>query len=109
MLALVKKDFLPNNPAKREELYEKFKKHIIPQEEAEWYGLTLPEAKERFEEMKKMEVQKFVERVPLKLKFRQEFLEQLKEKKEEEEDSSKSTSSTSWVSKLNPFRSNKSV
>ena len=56
-----------------------------------------------------MEVKKFVERVPLKLKFRQEFLEQLKEKKEQEEDSSKSTSSTSWVSKLNPFRSNKSV
>lgn len=105
----MKKDFLPNNPAKREELYEKFKKHIIPLEEAEWYGLTLPEAKEKFQQIQKMEVEKLVEKVPLKLKFRQEFLEQLKEKKEQEEDSSKSPTPTSWVSKLNPFRSNKNV
>nr|CAG4642875.1 EOG090X0GHI [Evadne anonyx] len=44
LLALARKDFLPDNPSKRDWVYDKYKKHIIPEEEAEWYGLSLKEA-----------------------------------------------------------------
>ncbi|KAM4632587.1 large ribosomal subunit protein bL28m isoform 1-T3 [Discoglossus pictus] len=37
----------PNDPAKREEIYSKYKKFEIPLEEAEWVGLSLEEAVEK--------------------------------------------------------------
>ena len=102
LLALVRKDFLPNNPSKREKLYEKYKKHILPEEEAEWYGLTLSEAKEKLAEM---EAPPPVEKKPLKLLFRDEFIEQLKEKSTM--DITPKSSLLGRLSSLNPFQSNK--
>lgn len=104
LLALAKQDFLFNNPKKREELLEKHKRHIVPLEEAEWYGLTLSEALQKLEQMQI----KPVEVVPLKLQFREEYLQQLKEKKPEEDVPSSSTSS-SWTKYLNPFNLGKNV
>ncbi len=91
-MALAKKDFLPNDPAKREELYKMFISYIRPVEEAEWYGLTLREATA----MQKMRLENFK-------------LNHMNEKKELGKDSSKKLSSALWVSKLNPFRRKKSV
>nr|CAG4642133.1 EOG090X0GHI [Eurycercus lamellatus] len=105
LLALARKDFLPNNPTKREELLNKYKKFILPEEEAEWYGLTLSEA---LEKVKKMET--VVEKKqPLKHKFRDEYIEQLKEKMIEDITSTSSPKSSSSWAFLNPFKSNKSV
>nr|CAG4648330.1 EOG090X0GHI [Moina brachiata] len=103
LLALAKKDFLPNNPRKKEELLAQHKTHILPLEEAEWYGLTLLEALEKLREMQP----KPAEKVPLKIQFREEFIQQLKEKKPEEDVSS--PTSSSWTKYLNPFNLGKSV
>nr|CAG4637439.1 EOG090X0GHI [Ceriodaphnia reticulata] len=105
LLALAKKDFLPNNPSKKEELLKKYQKHILPEEEAEWYGLTLPEALEKLGKAEKV----VVERKPLKLKFREEFIEQLKEKQLEESSAGSKSPSTSSSWNLNPFKFNKTV
>ncbi|XP_017280126.1 39S ribosomal protein L28, mitochondrial [Kryptolebias marmoratus] len=40
-------ELYPNDPAKRESIYNKYKQFEIPEEEAEWVGLTLDEAVEK--------------------------------------------------------------
>jgi large subunit ribosomal protein L28 len=105
LLALAKKDFLPNNPIKREELLQKYQKHIIPLEEAEWYGLTLAEALEKLGKPEQVEVEVPAVKQPLKVKFREEFIEQLKT---EQVKPAPPSSKSSWTS-LNPFKFNKSV
>lgn len=102
LLALAKKDFLPNNASKREELLLKYQKHILPEDEAEWYGLTLPEALDKLGKREKVPVQK----IPLKIKFRSEFIEQLKEHQGK---ISATSPKSSWANTLNPFKFNKSV
>ncbi|XP_053328104.1 39S ribosomal protein L28, mitochondrial [Spea bombifrons] len=49
LLRLASKDpsLHPNDPAKREKIYSKYKKFEIPKEEAEWVGLSLEEAVEK--------------------------------------------------------------
>lgn len=37
----------PDDPAKREQIYDRYKEFVIPYEEAEWVGLTLEEAVEK--------------------------------------------------------------
>nr|CAG4643573.1 EOG090X0GHI [Ilyocryptus agilis] len=102
LLALATKEFLPNNPVKREELLEKYKKHILPLEDAEWYGLTLPEALEKLKQIEAAVTE--VPKQPLKNKFREEFIQQLKEKQTTE-----SSTKSSWTTMFNPFKTNKSV
>nr|CAB3263970.1 39S ribosomal protein L28, mitochondrial-like [Phallusia mammillata] len=46
-LARKETDLFPNDPQKQESIYEKYKKHVISEEEAEWTGLTLVEAMEK--------------------------------------------------------------
>lgn len=102
LLALATQDFLPNNKAKREELLQKYQKHILPVEEAEWYGLTLSEALEKLGKQEEVPIQK----IPLKIKFREEFIEQLKEKQTEVNSTGPKSS---WTDTLNPFKFNKTV
>lgn len=102
LLALAKKDFLPQNPTKREELLSKYSKYIIPLEEAEWYGLTLQEALEKLNKDNKLPV----DNTPLKVKFRDEFIQQLKEEKKEDTVTTQKPSNWAY---LNPFKSNKTV
>lgn len=40
-------DLYPNDPAKREVVYSKYKQYEVPEEEAEWTGLSLEEAVEK--------------------------------------------------------------
>nr|CAG4650574.1 EOG090X0GHI [Sida crystallina] len=102
LLALVQKDFLPDNPTKRDILYEKYKKYVLPLEEAEWYGLTVREAVGRLEKIEKVPPPP---PIPLKLKFREEFIQQLKE--QEEAKILGAAAPKSWGSFLNPFKSEK--
>ncbi|GFS14305.1 39S ribosomal protein L28, mitochondrial-like [Elysia marginata] len=47
LVALAKKSLYPDNPVKREKVYNKYKDFIIPLEEAEWIGLPMHEAVEK--------------------------------------------------------------
>lgn len=49
LLRLARKDtdLYPNDPVKREKVYEKYKQFEVPEEEAEWVGLSLEEAVEK--------------------------------------------------------------
>ncbi|XP_029964419.1 large ribosomal subunit protein bL28m [Salarias fasciatus] len=49
LLRLAQRDtkLYPNNPAKKEQVYKKYKQFEIPAEEAEWVGLSLEEALEK--------------------------------------------------------------
>ncbi|XP_054650524.1 39S ribosomal protein L28, mitochondrial [Dunckerocampus dactyliophorus] len=49
LLRLARKDtqLYPDDPVKREKVYNKFKQFEVPEEEAEWVGLTLEEAVEK--------------------------------------------------------------
>ncbi|XP_066496881.1 large ribosomal subunit protein bL28m [Tiliqua scincoides] len=49
LLRLARRDpsLHPDNPAKREAIYNKYKEFVIPEEEAEWVGLSLEEALEK--------------------------------------------------------------
>ncbi|KAK5604711.1 39S ribosomal protein L28, mitochondrial [Crenichthys baileyi] len=46
-LARRDKELYPNDPVKRDTIYSKYKQFEIPEEEAEWVGLTLEEAVEK--------------------------------------------------------------
>uniref|UniRef100_A0A1A8C6U3 Large ribosomal subunit protein bL28m n=1 Tax=Nothobranchius kadleci TaxID=1051664 RepID=A0A1A8C6U3_NOTKA len=46
-LARRNSDLYPNDPVKRDKVYSKYKQFEIPEEEAEWVGLTLDEAVEK--------------------------------------------------------------
>lgn len=44
LLTLARKSLYPNDPVKREKIYNRYKSYIIPESEAEWVGLTLNQA-----------------------------------------------------------------
>lgn len=101
ILALIHKSSYPNNPEKQAEIYEKFKEFIVPEEEAEWIGLTLSEA---FAKQKAIEAAQLNSQYPLKDKYRRELFHKLKEMQsnkagEEELERLKG----SWLKRLNPF------
>ncbi|NP_001087550.1 39S ribosomal protein L28, mitochondrial precursor [Xenopus laevis] len=49
LMRLASKDsnLYPNDPSKRDQIYNKYKEFVIPMEEAEWVGLSLEEAVEK--------------------------------------------------------------
>ncbi|XP_048837273.1 39S ribosomal protein L28, mitochondrial [Brienomyrus brachyistius] len=49
LLRLARKDteLYPEDPVRRERIYNKYKQFVVPEEEAEWVGLTLEEAVEK--------------------------------------------------------------
>ncbi|XP_046394642.1 39S ribosomal protein L28, mitochondrial [Ischnura elegans] len=100
LLALLDKSFYSEDEERKEEVFNKYKNYMLPREEAEWYGLSYKEAlakliREEVEDSKPK---------PLKIQFRMELLERLKEEKEEIP-SLPEEKSSSWVSKINPFSS----
>ncbi|KAK9509678.1 hypothetical protein O3M35_006941 [Rhynocoris fuscipes] len=104
LYALYHKQLYPDNPAKQEEIYSKYK-HYLDQysaEDIEWYGLTIVEALKKAEKNEEEQNRP----VPLKHQFRLQLIQTLmdqKELKEEEEVPSSTSESKSWVSRLNPF------
>ncbi|KAM9853167.1 large ribosomal subunit protein bL28m [Aulostomus maculatus] len=54
-LARTDTELYPNDPKKRVEVYNKYKQFEIPEEEAEWVGLSLEEAVEKQRQLEKKE------------------------------------------------------
>ncbi|XP_064607752.1 large ribosomal subunit protein bL28m-like [Liolophura sinensis] len=94
ILTLANKSLYPNNPEKREKIYEKYKQFIMPVEEAEWLGLSTREAIHKAKAIK--EAENPVR--PLKEIFAESFIEELEAGKD-----SDGSSSSGWLTKLNPF------
>ena len=104
LVALADKTLYPNDPTKREKIYNKYKEYLTAytKEEIEWYGLTYMEACKKW--VKQKEQLTRVE--PLKIKYRSELIAKLKENKigeAEGVDVSPPEGHSSWISKLNPF------
>ncbi|OQR73028.1 39S ribosomal protein L28 [Tropilaelaps mercedesae] len=78
LLALARKDLYPNDPAKREKMLKKYAEFIIPEEEAEWFGLNL-----RAATWKLLEQEQYArwEGTPLKPQLRAKLIEALKAEK----------------------------
>ncbi|XP_023701720.1 39S ribosomal protein L28, mitochondrial isoform X2 [Cryptotermes secundus] len=113
LLSLMNRDLYPDDPVKREDVYNTYKKYLgnYTEEEVEWYGLTMFEAIKK--QMNREEVMNKPK--PLKIMYRAELVEQLqaagieevKAALEEYEGNVKSQKISSWLSKLNPFSSRK--
>jgi hypothetical protein len=51
LVKLAKKDYYHGNPERQDYIEQKYSKHILPLEEAEWYGLELNEACKRLQDI----------------------------------------------------------
>ncbi|XP_076645268.1 mitochondrial ribosomal protein L28 [Halictus rubicundus] len=105
LLALIDKTLYPNDSEKKEEIFNKYKEYLTAytREEIEWYGLTFKDAVQKF--LKQQEKLKITQ--PLKVQYRAELIEKLKEGKANETDADDSSVElSSWMSKLNPFAKN---
>ncbi|CAK9807005.1 39S ribosomal protein L28, mitochondrial [Anthophora quadrimaculata] len=106
LLTLADKTLYPTDSNKREEIYAKYKEYLTAytREEIEWYGLTYNEACKKWINQKQASNQ---EVKPLKLQYRSELIEKLKEEeiKVAEEAVAKSPV---WKLKWNPFANSKS-
>jgi len=102
LLALVRKTCYQDNPEKQQEILEKYKEFIVPEEEAEWYGLTVAEAAKKLDQI---EMAARPPPQPLKIQFRKELIQELKEEQLAKEQKKKEESSSlGWASNLNPFK-----
>lgn len=105
LLALARKSMYPNDPKKRELVYERYKKYEIPEEEAEWIGLSVEEALEKARDLE----QKKNTVIPLKEIFIKQLLKDLKEGKdpkaipEDEQREHYKEKPKTWKEKINPF------
>ncbi|XP_003230228.2 large ribosomal subunit protein bL28m [Anolis carolinensis] len=77
LLRLARKDpsLHPQDPARREAIYAKYKEFVIPEEEAEWVGLTLEEAIEKQRVLEKKDP------VPLFKVYAEELMQQFQEQR----------------------------
>ncbi|KAM8798421.1 large ribosomal subunit protein bL28m [Eudromia elegans] len=75
LLRLARKDpkLHPDDPARREAIYHKYREFVIPEEEAEWVGLSLQEAIEKQRLLEKKDP------VPLFKVYAEELVNKLKE------------------------------
>ncbi|KAI1301416.1 39S ribosomal protein L28, mitochondrial [Halotydeus destructor] len=76
LIALATKDFHKDNPEKQSYILAKYKEHIIPLEEAQWFGMELVKA------VTKKKIMETAAPRPLKEKLTAELLRRLKEEKE---------------------------
>ncbi|XP_014227933.1 39S ribosomal protein L28, mitochondrial [Trichogramma pretiosum] len=106
LIALYDKTLYPDDPVKQEEVYEKYKHYTegYTREEIEWYGYSYEEACK----MLMLNKKKSMVTVPLKVKFREELIQMLKEEKLElvKDEEPVESEPKSWLSKLNIFKSN---
>ncbi|XKL60223.1 hypothetical protein PGB90_001239 [Kerria lacca] len=82
LLSLLHKSLYPNDEVKQEEIYNKYKKYLdgYTPEEIEWFGLTLDEAILKLRGIMIYESEQ--PKIPLKIKFRRDFLKELSEENE---------------------------
>lgn len=102
LLALVNKTLCPNDPAKRDEVYAKYQKYVIPAEEAEWVGLSLSEAERKQNDIEEAERLKNLR--PLKDAYAQELVQKLQHAALNESNDQESKSVFDKLGRLNPFQ-----
>jgi len=102
LLALSRKSMYPSDPVKRDAVYEKYKQFVIPEEEAEWVGLSLYEAERKQHEVEESERVKSTK--PLKYEYFDELARRLKDASLQSTEEVESSSSTSFLKKLSPFQ-----
>ncbi|XP_003739529.1 39S ribosomal protein L28, mitochondrial [Galendromus occidentalis] len=73
LLAMARREIYPDNPERRKEILEKYAEFIIPEEEAEWFGLHIREAT-----WKLLEQEQKAKGTPMKAQLRAKFIESLK-------------------------------
>ena len=101
LLALADKNLYPDDLAKREEIYAKYKKYVITADEAEWVGLTLYEAEQKQNDIEEAERLKNLR--PLKYVYAEELVQKLQNAALTE--SAESKSFFDKLGRLNPFQS----
>ena len=104
LLALANKTLYPNDPTKREEVYAKYEKYVIPAEEAEWVGLSLYEAEQKQNDIEEAERLKNLR--PLKDVYAKELVQKLQNAALSESSDQESKSVLDKLGRLNPFLSN---
>ncbi|GFR28883.1 39S ribosomal protein L28, mitochondrial [Trichonephila clavata] len=108
LFALINEEKYHEDEATHKEVFEKYKKYMIPREEAEWFGLT-----ERQAVQKQRLLEEESPPLPFKHAIRQRYIEELKRKAEGKSSGegdieiAEEEESKSWASKLNPFSSRK--
>lgn len=105
LMALFDKTLYPDNPEKREAIYNKYKHHLqrYNKEDLEWYALSMSEAVH-----KQLDLEDAEQPTPLKHQFRAELIQELIELEESQQldkvlNQGQSEETTSWLSKMNPF------
>lgn len=78
LLSLVKEDYYPNDAERHAYIKEKYKDCIIPEEEADWIGLTEEEALEKL----KLQESKENPILPMKYAFKKELVQVLTHRQE---------------------------
>lgn len=99
LLALARGSLWPQDPRRRQELMDKYKEFVVPEEQVEWYGLTVGEAIKKL----RLAQEAAAPPEPLKHQYRAELIEQLKTLKEEQGTVTSTPESESWLTKMNPF------
>ena len=103
LLALANKTLYPNNPAKRDEVYAKYEKYVIPAEEAEWVGLSLQEAERKQNDIEEAERVKNIR--PLKEVYAEELVQKLLDASVTESQQPPTQYILKKLDRLNPFKS----
>jgi len=101
LLALANKTLYPSDAAKRDEVYAKYQKYVIPAEEAEWVGLSLYEAEQKQNDIEEAEHLKNIR--PLKEVYAEELVQKLQNASLTDDQTSKSFFDK--LGRLNPFQS----
>ncbi|GAB1609378.1 39S ribosomal protein L28, mitochondrial-like [Argonauta hians] len=97
LLALARRSFAKDNPTKQEEIYQRYKEFVIPEEDAEWVGLSVKAAVSKAKLLEKIQNPT----IPLKEIYTKELIEKLNTIGLDEGSKPKETS---LLSKLNPFK-----
>ncbi|XP_051160635.1 39S ribosomal protein L28, mitochondrial [Leptopilina boulardi] len=103
LLALANKTLYPDDPDKREEVYEMYKNYLndYTPKEIEWYGLTFKEANIKLREEKEAKI--VIE--PMKIEYRKKLIEELRNNTEASEQYEEDNSLLSKIKDFNPFKS----
>ncbi|TRY70990.1 hypothetical protein TCAL_09301 [Tigriopus californicus] len=76
LLALVRRDLYPHNERRKAKLLAKYEPYVLPDEEADWHGLSLKDARLKQGEMDRLAAQRA--QVPQKIALRRELVDLLK-------------------------------
>jgi len=103
LVALANKTLYPNDSVKREEIYAKYQRYVIPAEEAEWIGLSLYEAERKQNDIEEAERLRNIR--PLKDVYAEELAQKLLNSSLTESGDQASKSFLNKLGRLNPFQS----